>query len=59
MTREVQPNLLGKLMYHLLPLRRRVILANLERVFGAELSRKEIVRLAQATYASKRAMTLS
>ncbi len=51
MTREVHPSLLGKLIYHLLPLRRRVILANLERVFGAELSRKEIVRLAQATYA--------
>ncbi|MEP6997269.1 MAG: 4'-phosphopantetheinyl transferase superfamily protein [Betaproteobacteria bacterium] len=41
----------GRLLYRLLPLRRRVILANLRRVFGAAVPEVEIVRLAQAHYA--------
>jgi KDO2-lipid IV(A) lauroyltransferase len=41
----------GWLFYHLLPLRRRVILANLHRVYGDTLSPAAIVRLAQAHYA--------
>jgi KDO2-lipid IV(A) lauroyltransferase len=42
--------LAGRLIYTLLPLRRRVILANLERVFGETAPHAEIVRLAQAHY---------
>jgi KDO2-lipid IV(A) lauroyltransferase len=43
--------LAGWLCYYLLPLRRRVILANLRRVYGDYLPDDEIVRLAQAHYA--------
>jgi lauroyl/myristoyl acyltransferase len=42
---------LGRWVYHFLPLRRRIVLANLHRVFGATLSEPEIVGLAQAHYA--------
>jgi KDO2-lipid IV(A) lauroyltransferase len=41
----------GKLVYHLAPVRRGVILANLRRVFGATVPDAEIRRLAQAHYA--------
>jgi KDO2-lipid IV(A) lauroyltransferase len=41
----------GKLLYHLLPVRRRVVLSNLRRVFGGTVAEEEIVRLAQAHYA--------
>ncbi len=40
----------GKVLYHLLPLRRRVILANLRRVYGDTLDEAGIVALAQAHY---------
>jgi holo-[acyl-carrier-protein] synthase len=40
----------GKLLYGFLPFRRRVILENLRRVFGAAVPAEEIVRLAQAHY---------
>jgi KDO2-lipid IV(A) lauroyltransferase len=43
--------LLGKLLYHLLPLRRGVVLENLRRVFGEGAPEAEIVRLAQSHYA--------
>jgi phosphopantetheine--protein transferase-like protein len=42
--------LAGKVLYHLLPLRRAVILDNLRRVFGAAVPAAEIERLAQAHY---------
>jgi len=42
---------LGRLMYRVLPLRRRVILENLRRVFGDATPAAEIERLAQAHYA--------
>ncbi len=42
--------LVGKLFYHLLPMRRSVILANLRLVFGDTLPEADIVRLAQAHY---------
>ena len=42
--------LAGRLMYHLLPLRRGVIVANLRRAFGDTLANAEIERLAQAHY---------
>jgi len=41
----------GRLLYHLLPYRRAVVLDNLGRVFGEVLPKTEIVRLAQAYYA--------
>ena len=41
----------GKLLYHLLPYRRGVVLSNLRRVFGDVLPEIEIHRLAQAYYA--------
>lgn len=41
----------GKLVYHLLPLRRKVVLENLRRVFAESVPETEIVRLAQAYYA--------
>ncbi len=43
--------LAGRLLYRLLPLRRRVILENLRRVFGLAVPEREIERLAQAHYA--------
>jgi KDO2-lipid IV(A) lauroyltransferase len=43
--------LAGRLLYRLLPFRRRVILDNLRRVFGPTVPEAEIVRLAQAHYA--------
>jgi KDO2-lipid IV(A) lauroyltransferase len=42
--------LAGRLLYLLLPFRRRVILENLRRVYGATLGEDEIVDLAQAHY---------
>jgi KDO2-lipid IV(A) lauroyltransferase len=41
----------GRLLYHLLPYRRAVVLGNLHRVFGDVLPQTEIVRIAQAYYA--------
>ena len=42
--------LAGKLIYHLLPIRRRIVLTNLRRVFGGYLPEAEIRSLAQAHY---------
>ena len=42
--------LAGRLMYHVLPLRRRVIVENLRRAFGDDVGADEIKRLAQAHY---------
>lgn len=47
----IEVPLAGKLLYRVLPLRRRVILDNLRRVFGATVPEDEIERLAQAHYA--------
>jgi KDO2-lipid IV(A) lauroyltransferase len=41
----------GRLIYHLLPIRRRTVLANLRRAFGRSLDDERIVRLAQEFYA--------
>ena len=46
----IRVRLAGRVLYHLLPLRRRVILDNLRRVYGATLGEDEIVDLAQAHY---------
>src|SRR5437763_11086491 len=41
----------GRLLYRVLPFRRRVVLENLRRVFGESVPQTEIERLAQAHYA--------
>jgi KDO2-lipid IV(A) lauroyltransferase len=41
----------GRVFFHLLPLRRRIIVENLRRVFGAAVPAAEIERLAMAHYA--------
>jgi KDO2-lipid IV(A) lauroyltransferase len=43
--------LAGKVLYHVMPLRRAVVMDNLRRVFGAAAPAAEIERLAQAHYA--------
>ena len=43
--------LAGRVLFRVLPLRRRVVLDNLRRVFGAAVPAAEIERLAQAHYA--------
>jgi KDO2-lipid IV(A) lauroyltransferase len=40
----------GKLFYHLLPIKRGTVLANMRRVFGEVLSEETLLRLAQAFY---------
>jgi phosphopantetheine--protein transferase-like protein len=45
-----EPSFTGKLLYRLLPIRRRVILGNLRRVYGDTVPDEEITRLAQAHY---------
>ena len=41
----------GRLLYHLAPIRRGVVLANLRRVFAGRTSEAEIARIARAHYA--------
>jgi KDO2-lipid IV(A) lauroyltransferase len=45
-----QPSFLARLLYWLVPLRRRVVLDNLRRVYGDAVDAEEITRLAQAHY---------
>ena len=47
----VEAPLAGRLLYRVLPVRRKVILENMRRVFGDAAPEKEIERLAQAHYA--------
>lgn len=49
--RRFHPPWFGKLVYHLAPVRRGVVMKNLRRAFGAVLDEQELVRLAQAYYA--------
>lgn len=49
--RAARPGLLGKIIYYLLPVRRRVVLSNLRKVFGSRIPEAEVVRIAQAFYA--------
>jgi holo-[acyl-carrier-protein] synthase len=46
--RETEVPWYGKVLYHLLPFRRGVVLGNLRRVFGDVISERDIRRLAQA-----------
>ncbi|MCH7895652.1 MAG: 4'-phosphopantetheinyl transferase superfamily protein [candidate division NC10 bacterium] len=48
---ETHVPLVGKFIYYLLPIRRRVVLSNLRLVLGGKVSENEIMRLAQAFYA--------
>jgi len=48
---QIEVPLSGRLVYRLLPFRRRVVLDNLQLAFGATLTREQIRRLAQAHYA--------
>jgi KDO2-lipid IV(A) lauroyltransferase len=45
------PPLLGRLLYRIAPLRRKIILENLRRVYADNVPDDEIIRLAQAHYA--------
>jgi KDO2-lipid IV(A) lauroyltransferase len=40
----------GKLVYHLIPTRRKVVMENLDRVFGSTMERDQIVAIAQSFY---------
>ncbi len=50
MVRELKPSLLGRAVYWLFPVRRRVVLQNQRRVFGDALAPAEHRKLAQAFY---------
>jgi KDO2-lipid IV(A) lauroyltransferase len=47
---QAAPSLAARLLYRLLPLRRQVVLDNLQRVYGERADAAEITRLAQAHY---------
>lgn len=49
--RELNVPWYGKLAYFLIPLRRRVVMENLHRVFGESLTTRQIVSIAQQFYA--------
>jgi holo-[acyl-carrier-protein] synthase len=46
--RDLEPPWYGKMLFHLVPFRRQVVLGNLRRVFGDVLSERDIRHLAQA-----------
>ena len=46
----ITPSFGGRFLYRLLPYRRAVILENLNRVYGANVSQDQIIKLAQAHY---------
>ena len=48
---QIEVPLSGRLAYRLLPFRRRVVLDNLELVFGDTLSKEQITQMAEAHYA--------
>ncbi len=48
--RNITPPWYGKAMFHLLPIRRKVVLENLHRVFGDVIPEAEISSIAQAYY---------
>ena len=48
--RSLAPSMLGRMIYRFFPVRRRVVLSNMRRVFGHHLERPEYHRLAQAFY---------
>ena len=47
---QAAPSFAARLLYKLLPLRRKVVLDNLQRVYGERVDGAEITRLAQAQY---------
>lgn len=46
----VSPSLAGRFMYHCVPYRRRVIMANIDQVYGESKTRFEKIQLAKAFY---------
>lgn len=46
----LKPSLWGKIIYYCLPFRRRVVFENMQRVFGQQLDRLQIKKLAQCFY---------
>ena len=50
-SKDFKAPLIGRLAYRLLPIRRKLVLANLERVYGRTLSKSQIKSIAQAHYA--------
>lgn len=48
--KQLKPGFLGRFMYGLIPIRRKVVLENLGIAFGSELTPEEIKKLAQAFY---------
>ncbi len=49
-TKRIEAPWYGKLIFHVLPLRRGVVMGNLRRVFGSVLAEADLRRLAQAYY---------
>ncbi len=49
--RALRPSISGRIIYRLVPVRRRVVLSNMRRVFGSLLDGPDYLRLAQAFYA--------
>ncbi len=47
---KLKPGLWGRLMFYVLPIRRKVVIENLNTAFGSELTPAEIQKLAQAFY---------
>lgn len=47
---DLKPSLFGSALYSLLPVRRRIVMENLQRVFGDQLSDPELRRLARCFY---------
>ncbi|MGO9059651.1 MAG: 4'-phosphopantetheinyl transferase superfamily protein [Candidatus Binataceae bacterium] len=49
--RQLEAPAVGRFMYHCFPIRRRVVMSNLRRAFGASLDDRQLVTLAQGFYA--------
>lgn len=47
---QLEPSLIGSVVYHALPIRRRVVMANIRQVFGGYLGEGDLQRLAKAFY---------
>jgi KDO2-lipid IV(A) lauroyltransferase len=47
---KVESSFFATTLYHLLGIRRRIVMANMRKVFGDQLSEREILRLAKAFY---------
>lgn len=48
--KKLKPSLTGKFFYYCIPFRKKVVLQNMQQVFGNVFSKAEIIKLAQAFY---------